>query len=202
MSSTSHIGCASNVKDIDMTVYRRRILVCLPNARITREEEELAATGIVHFRLGSYTLLARGIGECWQWDDVLGLVHGRGHVVLQGVLQQAGIPARGRVGTAILPSRGLEQRIQLLAVGADGQAFETLVVLPALSRVAGNGVLVRIVDWRVVGRKTLSCQYAICYWHSRRLFRTVTYLTTPCLRGRTAAGGVIAIVIKPVASNL
>jgi hypothetical protein len=54
--------------------------------------------------------------------------------------------------TALLLAHGLEKSVQILAVGACGEVFEALVILPALSRICWRDV-VRFdnILWRRVG---------------------------------------------------
>ena len=48
---------------------------------------------------------------------------------------------------------GLQQDEEVLAVGGDAHSLESLVVLATLCGVDGAGVLVAVVDWRIIRRE-------------------------------------------------
>jgi hypothetical protein len=58
------------------------------------------------------------------------------------VLEESGVAARGGVGATFLAASRLQKHVEILAIGADSQALESLVVLATLRRIRGRRVLV------------------------------------------------------------
>jgi hypothetical protein len=79
----SQVRRSGDVEDVNVAVHGLGVCVRLAYVRVTRQEEELRPFGVVQLRLGGHALLARGVGECRERHDVLGLIHGCGAVATQ-----------------------------------------------------------------------------------------------------------------------
>lgn len=132
------VGGGRDIDDIDVAEDGGGVRLTVAGPGVPGEDEQLRWGQVVDLGRAGGPLLTGAVGIDRQRDDVLPCVDG---IASRGVVdEQPGLEALGLFGTAFLVQSRLHQGIQGVAVGGNGQTFETLVVIaPAVGVGGGNG---------------------------------------------------------------
>lgn len=106
---------------------------------ISRKHNKLLSINILDFALCSYARSSIAVRVDGQGDYVFG--DNRGRSLQSVVLDETGVATVGVGGAAVLDCGGLEEGVEVAAVGGHGEAFETGVVVAAGERVFGGYVV-------------------------------------------------------------
>ena len=147
-------GGGRDGENVHVAVDAERVVLAGAGAGVARQDQEGGRGKVVDLALGGHFARCGAVGHVErEGDDVFGRVLGF-LWVRDVVLEEAGLSTVGVLRAAFLIQGGLHERVEGVAVGADGQAFEALIVVTSALGIFRVGHGVGIINRWGIGVET------------------------------------------------